>query len=71
MPRRPRTLAGIEIPGFSPEEAGLTIVFLAGRWFVTWYDPDQPDSAPIDDSQPLPRSERPAQRPLGLALTPC
>jgi hypothetical protein len=60
-----------EVPTFSPEEAGLSIEYFHRRWFVTWTDLDQPESAPVEDRQPLLHIERNDSWPLGLSFSPC
>lgn len=32
--------------GSTPDQAGLQVVFFAGRWFATWLDGDEPPALP-------------------------
>lgn len=60
-----------EIPTYSPEKAALNIHFFCRRWFASWTDLDQAESAPVEDRQPLLHIEINPGWPLGLSFTPC
>jgi hypothetical protein len=60
-----------EIPDFGPDEAQVTVVFLYGRWFVTFRDLRFPGWAPLEDRQPLLQIEVDPSKRLGLSFSPC
>lgn len=49
--------------GHTPDEAGLQIVYIAGRWFAAWTDLDEPPSLPDHLRVRLVRIEEDPDRP--------
>lgn len=49
----PATSDEVWTPTYGPDEAELQVVFLYGRWFVTWSKLDVPPDSPEDDRREL------------------
>jgi hypothetical protein len=60
-------------PRYSPEEAGLRILFALGRWWATYraLEDDDSDYLPAADHQPLLRITYDPAEPVGLHFNPC
>jgi hypothetical protein len=54
-------------PTYTPDEAGLTVVWAAHRWFATWTDLDEPNLPP-DQRQELVRIVADPSSPFGIGL---
>lgn len=52
---------------FDPDAAGLTVVYVFGRWFATWLDLDAPAEWPESRRRELVRIQ-PADTPDGIML---
>jgi hypothetical protein len=53
-------------PPYSPEQAGLEVVFLYGRWLVTWWKLEEPADAPEQDRRELLLIEPAAEGDSGI-----
>lgn len=60
---------GDYVPDFTPDAAGLTVVFLFGRWLVFWVELDEPETAPPDQRTHLSRILADPDRPFGIQLS--
>lgn len=59
------------VPSYSPDEAGLMVVFLWNRWFAIWEqieERDNPDLTP-DYKRAVLRIEADPARPYGIAFS--
>lgn len=36
------------VPDYGPDEAGLTVVWVAGRWFTLWRSLEEPEDVPAE-----------------------
>jgi hypothetical protein len=43
----------LEPPPYTPEQAGLEVLFLYGRWLVTWWKLEEPAEAPEGERREL------------------
>jgi hypothetical protein len=46
-------------PLYTPEQAGLEVVFLYGRWMITWWKLEEPENVPERERRELLLVERP------------
>jgi hypothetical protein len=53
---------------YSPEEAGLLVFYVFGRWFATWLRLDEPAELPEHKRRELLRIQPDPRWPLGLAF---
>jgi hypothetical protein len=60
-----------EVPTYSPDDAGLAVFYVWGRWFAVWYDLDTQDEAhlPISRRWQVVRVQDDASRPDGIVLS--
>ena len=56
-------------PEFSPDAAQLAVYFLAGRWFLTYIDLDEPADAPPDRRIVVSRVLAAPDRRFGIQLS--
>ena len=61
-----------ELPGYTPEQCGFTVVYALGRWFAVWYDLDanEADLAPAVRWQVM-RIDADPSRPEGIHFSEC
>jgi hypothetical protein len=60
---------GDYVPDYAPDAAGLTVVFLLGRWFVYWVELDEPNTAPRDQQIQLARVIAAPESRFGIMLS--
>lgn len=56
-----------EIPA-TPDQAGLQIVYFAGRWFATWLDLNEPSTLPLHQRFRIARIGASRDRADGIEL---
>lgn len=56
------------IPTYGPDDAGLTVFHVLGRWFATWTDLDAPADLPEDRRIELVRIDADPDTPNGIML---
>jgi hypothetical protein len=60
---------GDYVPDYTPDSAGLTVVYLFGRWFVFWVELEEPDTAPNDQRIQVARIIASPDSPFGIQLS--
>jgi hypothetical protein len=60
-------------PSYSPEEAGLTVVFFCGRWFLYFRELEDAECPYISEAEKVAlfRASLDVERPFGLAFHRC
>jgi hypothetical protein len=53
---------------YTPDEAGLQVVRLGGRWFALWSDPNQAPTLPTSLRLQIVRIETSREHPLDIEL---
>lgn len=53
---------------YTPDDAGLQVVRLGGRWFALWTDPEQPPTSPTRLHLQLVRIEASREHPWDIEL---
>jgi len=53
---------------YTPDDAGLQVVRLGGRWFAVWTDPEQPPALPTRLHLQLVRIETSHEHPWDIEL---
>lgn len=64
---------GEGVPWYSPEEAGLTVEFFCGRWFVYFRELEDAECSYLSEAEKvgLYRASLDVERPFGLAFRRC
>ena len=57
------------VPSYTPDEAGLQVVFLYGRWWAVWRQLEEPEDIPPAQRWEVLRIEADPDAPFGVSFT--
>jgi hypothetical protein len=57
------------VPQYTPEEAGLQVAFLLGRWYAVWRQLEEPEDVPPSQRYEVLRIEADPSSRFGVSFT--
>ena len=56
------------LPAYSPDDAGLMVFYIFGRWFAVWMNMEEPEDVPLSRRIELVRVQAAPDKPEGIML---